>query len=202
MSYIGSWKMDDFLAFGFDSHNGTGDFGEKDVDGTPTYRIYKGIIDAPIVTGTLARQDDSNTVGFCSAEVQLTAAEGFEKGKQYRIRIHGIVSGVPANKTLYFQIEAEVSVSSFVTSALTALFASLTSGMTTAGSVGKLLVDNLNAAISSRLASGSYTAPPTAAANAAAVLAAAAATPVKANVKAVNDVTLDGNGSSIPWGPA
>lgn len=35
----------------------------------------------------------------------------------------------------------------------------LTSALTTAGSIGKLLVDNIDAAISSRLASGSYTAP-------------------------------------------
>lgn len=39
----------------------------------------------------------------------------------------------------------------------------LTSALTTVGSIGKLLVDNVNATISSRLASASYTAPPSAA---------------------------------------
>ncbi len=40
-----------------------------------------------------------------------------------------------------------------------AVWDALTSALTTAGSVGKLLVDNLNATVSSRLASASYTAP-------------------------------------------
>src|ERR1051326_2716803 len=39
------------------------------------------------------------------------------------------------------------------------LWATLTSALTTVGSIGKLLVDNVNATISSRLASSSYTAP-------------------------------------------
>jgi hypothetical protein len=44
-------------------------------------------------------------------------------------------------------------------SAVTAIWDKLTSALTTAGSIGKLLVDNVDAAISSRLASASYTAP-------------------------------------------
>lgn len=45
-----------------------------------------------------------------------------------------------------------------------AIWDALTSALTTAGSIGKLLVDNINATISSRLASASYSAPPSAAA--------------------------------------
>ena len=45
-------------------------------------------------------------------------------------------------------------------SAVQAIWDALTSALTTAGSIGKLLVDNINATISSRLASASYTAPP------------------------------------------
>jgi hypothetical protein len=54
-------------------------------------------------------------------------------------------------------------------SAVQAIWDALTSALTTAGSIGKLLVDNINATISSRLATAGYTAPPTAAANADAV---------------------------------
>jgi hypothetical protein len=43
---------------------------------------------------------------------------------------------------------------------------------------------------------------PTAAENAAAVLAAAVLNPIDANVQEVNDVTLTGDGSTTPWGPA
>lgn len=50
-----------------------------------------------------------------------------------------------------------------------AIWDALTSALTTVGSIGKRIVDNLDAAITSRLASASYTTPPTAAANATAV---------------------------------
>jgi hypothetical protein len=51
-----------------------------------------------------------------------------------------------------------------------AIWDALTLALTTVGSIGKLLVDNVNATISSRLASASYTAPPTANQNADALL--------------------------------
>lgn len=44
-----------------------------------------------------------------------------------------------------------------------AIWDALTSALTTANSIGKLLVDNINATISSRLATAGYTAPPSAA---------------------------------------
>lgn len=43
---------------------------------------------------------------------------------------------------------------------------------------------------------------PTAAENATAVLSAADTTPIDANIKKVNDVTVVGNGDTTPWGPA
>lgn len=58
--------------------------------------------------------------------------------------------------------------------AVQAIWDALTAALTTAGSIGKLLVDNINATISSRLASASYTAPPTAAQNATELLDQAA----------------------------
>lgn len=45
--------------------------------------------------------------------------------------------------------------------AVQAIWDALTSALTTVGSIGKLLVDNINATISSRLASAGYTTPPT-----------------------------------------
>jgi hypothetical protein len=64
--------------------------------------------------------------------------------------------------------------------------------------------------VSTRLATAGYTAPdnagiaavPDAVTNAAAVVAAATATPLAANIKQVNDVTVDGTGADgDPWGP-
>lgn len=54
-------------------------------------------------------------------------------------------------------------------SAVQAIWDALTSALTTVGSVGKLMVDNINATVSSRLASASYTAPLDAAGTRAAV---------------------------------
>ena len=83
------------------------------------------------------------------------------------------------------------------------VWSALTADNNTAGSFGRLIKDTLDAAISSRLASASYSVPPSASANAAAVLAAAQATPIHANVKKVNDYTVDGTGTDQdPWGPA
>ena len=55
--------------------------------------------------------------------------------------------------------------------AVQAVWDAATTALTTVGSAGKLVVDNLNATVSSRLASASYTTPPTAVENADSLLA-------------------------------
>lgn len=77
------------------------------------------------------------------------------------------------------------------------------------GSVGSVFGLNpalLDVAVSSRLASGTFAAnyvtPPTASQNATEVLNQASANPIDANVQQVNDVNLQGDGSTTPWGPA
>ena len=105
-----------------------------------------------------------------------------------------------------------------------AVWNALTSGLTTVDSVGKLVVDNVNATISSRLASSAitlssgkvtvgtnedktgYTAS-TVSDKTGYSLAADQSTVTigtvnSANVKKINDTTLTGNGSGTPWGPA
>lgn len=85
--------------------------------------------------------------------------------------------------------------------AVQAIWDALTSALTTVGSIGKLLVDNINATISSRLAGASYTAPLDAAATRSAVGLASAnldtqldALPTAAeNADAVWDETLSGH---------
>lgn len=52
-----------------------------------------------------------------------------------------------------------IAAASFASGALAAVWDALTSALATSGSIGKLIVDNLNATVSSRLASASYTAP-------------------------------------------
>lgn len=65
------------------------------------------------------------------------------------------------------------------------------------------LLDNLDAAVSSRLAAAGYTAPPSAATNAAAVAATFAASPPPVDLVKVRGQLLEGAGSELdPWGPA
>lgn len=65
-----------------------------DPDSTPAYRIYEEATDTPIQTGTLARQDDSNTVGFYRAQKTLSLVNGFEVGKCYAVRVTADVLAV------------------------------------------------------------------------------------------------------------
>lgn len=60
----------------------------------------------------------------------------------------------------------------------------------------------IDTTISSRLASGSYSAAPTANDNATAVLLAAETTPIRSDIRKVNAYTIKGSGTLLdPWGP-
>ena len=105
--YLGSWKIDDYLTFTCNTHTpATG--AAVDADAVPGYRIYEDETGTPIMTGSMALLDDANTVGFYSEQIQLTTANGLEKGKSYHIRITGVVGGVTGVLIHSFQMEAEV----------------------------------------------------------------------------------------------
>lgn len=107
--YIGSWNIDDYLTFSCNTHNPDTSV-SADADGEPTYRIYEDETAAPILTGTLSLLDDANTTGFYSERIQLTAANGFEAGKCYTVRISATVSGLAGATERFFQIKASVNV--------------------------------------------------------------------------------------------
>lgn len=107
MSYLGSWKTDDLLSFYVNTHRL--DSGAAiDADAAPTYRVYEDETATPLLTGSMALLDSSNTDGFYSEQITLSAANGFEKGKCYCIRIVAVVNGVSAVTCKTFQMEAEV----------------------------------------------------------------------------------------------
>lgn len=87
--------------------------------------------------------------------------------------VDGNVAGSVASVTAPVTVGTNNDKTGYALSAagIQAIWDALTSALTTAGSIGKLLVDNINATISSRLASASYTAPPSAATISAAVWA-------------------------------
>lgn len=104
---LGSWKIDDNLTFTCNTHRvDTG--AATDADSPPTYRVYEDETGTPLLTGSMALLDDGNTVGFYSEQIALSAANGFEKGKCYSIRIAATVNSVSGAVIRTFQIEAEV----------------------------------------------------------------------------------------------
>lgn len=107
MAYLGSWAIDDFLTFYANTHApSTG--AATDADSVPTYRVYEDETATPILTGSMALLDTANTTGFYSERIQLTAANGFEKGKQYAVYVSATIGGVTATKHDTWQIQAEV----------------------------------------------------------------------------------------------
>lgn len=105
--YLGSWKIDDVVTFSVTTHRfDTG--AATDADAAPTYRIYENETSTPIVTGTMALLDSTNTAGLYSEAVTLSAASGFEKGKSYNIYITAAVNSVTGTTIRSLQIEAEV----------------------------------------------------------------------------------------------
>lgn len=105
--YLGSWKIDDLLTFPANTHRFDTGAG-TDADAVPDYRVYENETTTPILTGSMALLDGSNTVGFYSEQITLSAANGFEKGKSYTIYIVATVNSVTATMSHTFQIEAEV----------------------------------------------------------------------------------------------
>lgn len=77
------------LTFSITTHN---DWVLADADGAPAYRIYEDETATPIATGTMAKLDDANTLGFYTENITISAANGYEHGKTYTIYITATVA--------------------------------------------------------------------------------------------------------------
>lgn len=105
--YLGSFIIDDTCTFYANAHTpSTG--AAVDADAAPGYRVYEDETGTPILTGSMALLDDANTVGFYSEQITLSAANGFEAGKSYCIRITEVVGGVTGTTLRSLQIGARV----------------------------------------------------------------------------------------------
>lgn len=69
---------------------------EYDAGSAPTYRVYEMETGTPLLTGSMALLDDSNTVGLYSEQIAVTTGNGFEVDKYYAVRIAGTVDSVAA----------------------------------------------------------------------------------------------------------
>ncbi|VAX15360.1 hypothetical protein MNBD_NITROSPINAE04-1962 [hydrothermal vent metagenome] len=100
---VKDYKIDDFYTFSVNTHNpSTG--AATDADSAPTYRVYEDETATPILTGSMALLDSTNTTGFYSEQIQLTAANGFEEGKSYNIYITATVGGTAGTTKRFFKM--------------------------------------------------------------------------------------------------
>jgi len=111
MGFLGSWKLEDYLAWSITTHVATTG-GSQDADANPSFRVYEDNIGTPLTTGSLTKLDDANTTGLYHKRLQVTAASGFERGKSYNILNKATVNGVSGNLPHGFQVEAEVRINS------------------------------------------------------------------------------------------
>src|SRR5574343_436777 len=96
MAYLGSWKIDDYLPIPVTTHRFSS--GAAYAPTSLTYSIYEDATTTGLyedVDMTPASPFDG-VVGFYLARVQLTAAAGFEKGKNYTVLIKATVDSVSA----------------------------------------------------------------------------------------------------------
>lgn len=70
--------------------------------------MYEDETGTPLLTGSMALLDDTNTTGFYSEQITLSAANGFEYGKSYCIRVTIVVGGVTGVLLHTFKMGARV----------------------------------------------------------------------------------------------
>ena len=140
-----------FLHFGTTSTT-TG--AATNADSTPTVNVAEDGVAlgyAPTVTNI--------TTGLYMVQIDCTAGNGFEAGRRYSVYVAATVGGIAGRDGIgEFEVLA------------TDLNTGVASVVGAVGSVTGLTAANLDVAVSTRLATASYTAPPSAAANATAVL--------------------------------
>jgi len=101
----GPWYIDDTFTFTVTTHRfDTGAL--TDADAVPAYRVYEDETGTAILTGNMAKLDDTNTTGFYSEQLTLSAANGFEVGKSYSIYVTAAVNSVTGGQSGGFKVIA------------------------------------------------------------------------------------------------
>lgn len=115
-------------------------------------------ITAGIIT-TVTNLTNAPTSGDLTATMKTSVTTAATAATPTAAAVTGAVGSVTAGVTV--TTNNDKTGYGLSAAAVQAIWDALTSALTTVGSIGKLLVDNINATISSRLASASYTTPPT-----------------------------------------
>lgn len=72
-------------------------------DSAPAYKVYEGGTNTALVTGTMSGPIDSNT-GFYKGSFAASAANGFERGQTYVIRITYDISAATRHEEQTFTV--------------------------------------------------------------------------------------------------
>ena len=94
--------LENNLTFTVNCHDINASAGAADADSVPTYRVYEEETGTAILTGSMAKLDDANTLGFYSEQIACTAVNGFESGKMYGIYIEATVDSVKGGIPYFF----------------------------------------------------------------------------------------------------
>lgn len=97
-------ELNDSFSYGFATHDASNQ--SADADALPTYAVYESGGDAAILTGSASKLDDAGTVGLYDVAFEVSAANGFEVGKFYQLRISATVATVAKNKVVNFRVSA------------------------------------------------------------------------------------------------
>ncbi len=106
--HYGNRAIDNVLTFTVNTH-ATATGAATDATGSPAYRVYEDENTAAILTGTMSKLDDANTLGLYSEQLTLSAANGFEVGKSYSIYVSATVSAVAVTMSHAFQVVATLA---------------------------------------------------------------------------------------------
>lgn len=136
----GPWYIDDTLTFTVVTHRvDTGAL--TDADAVPAYRVYEDETGTAILNGNMAKLDDTNTTGFYSEQLTLSAANGFEVGKSYAIYVSAAVNSVTGGQTFNFKVIAAVATAPTAAAIADAVWDEDATGHQTGGTFGQAIGD-------------------------------------------------------------
>lgn len=141
----GPWFIDDTLTFSVVTHDPLSS-AAIDADSVPSYRVYEDETGTAILTGSMAKLDDTNTLGFYSEQITLSAANGFEAGKSYNVLVTAVVDGDSGQTSAGFKVVGNLpaAVNSMAADTLTAsalasdAVTEIQSGLATAAAVATI----------------------------------------------------------------
>lgn len=99
----GPWFIDSMLTFTVNTHDvATG--AAVDADSAPTFRVYDGTFGTPLLTDSMSKLDDANTLGFYAAEFELSESNGFFNNGRYEIYVSITVDSVTYTESYNFRV--------------------------------------------------------------------------------------------------